>query len=134
MNEKIGKRENKTNDKDDKENLGSSEDETVDGQSSNTNYDQDSDIFFMSEAAEEIDTAAIEEEEEERIDYMTRSTDEAIEQMKNTNIRCWIKNLQINEMEAGAENRIASRRELDTVRKLLNGTLNSVLNTKPAEQ
>ena len=104
----------------------------MDGQSSNTNYNQDSDIFFMSEADEEIDTAAI--EEDERIDYMTRSTDEAIEQMKNTNIRCWIKNLQKNEMEAGAENRIATRRELDTVRKVLNGTLNSVQNTKPTEQ
>ena len=43
----------------------------------------------MNETDEEIDTTAI--EEEEWIDYMKRSTDEAIEQMKKTNIRCWIK-------------------------------------------
>ena len=89
MNEKIGKREDGTTANDDKENLGSSEDETEDGQNSNTYYDQDSDISFMSETDDEIDTTAI--EEEEWIDYMKRSTDEAIEQMKNTNIRCWIK-------------------------------------------
>ena len=38
-----------TNENDDKENLGSSEDGTEDGQSSNTNYDHVSDISFMNE-------------------------------------------------------------------------------------
>ena len=85
---KNGKREDKTNENDDKENL-ASEDETEDGRSSSTNHDQDSDISFMNETDEEIDTAAI---EEEWIDYMKRSTDEAIEQMKkNTDTRCWVK-------------------------------------------
>ena len=41
-------------------------------------YDEDSDISFKNDTDEEIDTTAI-EEEEECIDYMKRSTDEAIE-------------------------------------------------------
>ena len=69
--------------------MGSCEDETEDGQISNTNYDQDSDISFKSETDEEIRTPAI--EEEEWIDCMKTRTDEAIEKMKSTNIRCWIK-------------------------------------------
>ena len=36
-----------------------------------------------------------------------------MEQMKNTNIRCWIKTHK-NEMEAGAENHIATGREMDS--------------------
>ena len=57
--------------------------------SSNTCYDQDSDISFKNDTHEEIDTTAI--EEAEWIKYMKRSTDEAIEKMKNANIRCWIR-------------------------------------------
>ena len=72
--------------KEHEENQGSSEDETEDGHSSNTNCDQDSDISFMKDTDEEIDTAVI--EEEDWIEYMTRSTDEAIEQMKTTKIQC----------------------------------------------
>ena len=64
-----------------KKTLGSSEDETEDGHSSNTNCDQDSDISFMNDTDEEIDTAVI--EEEDWIEYMKRSTDEVIEQSTN---------------------------------------------------
>ena len=78
---KVGKKTKKT--------WRSSEDETEDGHSSNTNCDQDSDISFMNDTDEEIDTAVI--EEEDWIEYMKRSTDEAIEQMKNTKIQCWMK-------------------------------------------
>ena len=46
--------------KEDKENLGSSEDETGGGHSSNTNCDQDSDISFMNDTDEEMDKAVIE--------------------------------------------------------------------------
>ena len=76
------KREDKTNENDDPENLGSTEDETEDGQSSNTCYDQDSDISFKNDTDEEIDTTAI--EEDECVDYMKRSTGEAIEKPLRT--------------------------------------------------
>ena len=44
---------------DDTENLGSTEDENEDGQSSNTCHDQDSDISFTNDSDEEIDTTAL---------------------------------------------------------------------------
>ena len=47
------------------------------------------DISFMNDTDEEIDTAEI--EEEEWIEYMTRSTEEAMERMKTVKIECWIK-------------------------------------------
>ena len=46
-----------------KENHGSSDDETDDGNSSDTDCDQDSDISFMINTYEEIDTAEIAEED-----------------------------------------------------------------------
>ena len=89
---KIGKRKDETNENDDTEDLGSTEDENEDGQSSNTHNDQDSDISFENDTDDEIDTTAIEEEEEEEcIEYTERSTDEAVEKMENAKIRCWIK-------------------------------------------
>ena len=60
--EEVGKREKVKDGEEDKENQGSSEDETDDGNSSNTDCDQDSDISFMNDTEEEIDTAEIEEE------------------------------------------------------------------------
>ena len=86
---KIEKRKDKTSENDDPENLGSTEDENEDGQSSNTCYDQDSDTSFKNDTDQELDTTAI--EKEEWIEYMIRSTDEATEKMKNANFRCWIK-------------------------------------------
>ena len=68
----------------DKENNGSCEDETDDGNSSNTNCDQDSDISFIYDTDEEMDTAVF--EEQDWIEYMIRGTDEVIEK-----IQCWIK-------------------------------------------
>ena len=70
-------------------NHGSSEDETDGANSSNTDCDQYSDISFMNDTDEESDTADI--EEEDWIDYMKRSTDEAMERMKTAKIQCWIK-------------------------------------------
>ena len=78
---------NSSTENDDTEHLGSTEDENEDGQSSNTCYDQDSDISFKNDTDEEIDTTAI---EEEWIEYMERSTNEAIEKMNNAKIRCWM--------------------------------------------
>ena len=75
--------------KEDEENQGRSEDETEDGHSSDTNCDQDSDISFMNNTDEEIDTA--DTEEEDWIEYMKRSTEEAMERMKTAKNKCWIK-------------------------------------------
>ena len=74
--------------KEDERNQGSSEDEIEDGHSSNTNCDQDSDISSMNDTDEEMDTAVI--EEEDWIEYISRSTEEAIEQMKTAIILCRI--------------------------------------------
>ena len=86
---KTEKREDKRNEHDDKETWEALKMKLRDGLSSNTNCDQYSDISFKSETDEEIDTPAI--EEEEWIDCVKTRTDEAIEKMKSTNIRCWIK-------------------------------------------
>ena len=50
---KIGKRKGETNENDDAEDLGSTEDENEDGQSSNTRNDQDSDISFENDTDDE---------------------------------------------------------------------------------
>ena len=60
-----------------------------DGQSSNTHNDQDSDISFENDTDDDIDTTVL--EEEEWINYIRRSTDEAMEKMENAKIRFWKK-------------------------------------------
>ena len=78
-----------TNENDDTEDLGSNGDENEDGQSSNTHNDVDSEVSFEDDADEEIDTTSI--EEEDWIDYIKRSTEEAMEKMESAKIRCWNK-------------------------------------------
>ena len=60
-----------------------------DGKSSNIHNDQDSDVAFENDTDEELDTTEI--EEEDWIQYIKRSTDEAMEKMGNAKIRCWYK-------------------------------------------
>ena len=48
--------------------------------------DQDSDVSFESDNDEDFDAAEI--EEEDWVDYIRRSTNEAIEKMGNEKIRC----------------------------------------------
>ena len=67
----------------------STDDESEDGQSSVSHNDQDSDVSFESDNDEEIDAAEI--EEEDWVDYIKRSTNEAMEMMGNEKIRCWNK-------------------------------------------
>ena len=62
----------------------------------------DSEVSFEDYADEEIDTTLI--EEEDWIEYIKRSTDEAMEKMENAKIRCRNKTHK-NEMETGTENR-----------------------------
>ena len=94
---KIEKQESKTNEdigETDINDLRSTDDESVDGLSTTTHNDVDSEVSF-DDADEEIDTTLI--EEEDWIEYIKRSTDEAKEKMKSAKIRCW--------METGTENR-----------------------------
>ena len=89
MKEEVGKPEKVKDGKEEKENHGSSEDEIDDGNSSNTDCDQDSDLLFVNDTDEEIDTAEI--AEEDWLEHIRRSTDEAMERMKTAKIKCWIK-------------------------------------------
>ena len=66
----------------------SSDDETAEGGSTNTDCHQDSDVSFMKDSDEEIDTVEI--EKEECIEYLKRSTATAVERMKAAKIPCWI--------------------------------------------
>ena len=78
---KIVKQKDKTNEKKNTNDLSSIGDEGEDGQSSNTHKDQDSDVSFEKDTEEEIDNTEI--EEEEWIEYIKRSTNDAIENMGN---------------------------------------------------
>ena len=126
----IGKRKDETNEKEDIDVLGSTGDESEDGQSSNAHNDQDSDISFENDTDEEIDTIVI--EEEKWIDYIKRSTDEAMENMENAKIRCW--NKTHRRMTWRLALRIASLPNEMVSERLQNGTLNSAQNTRPTVQ
>ena len=63
------------------------DDESEDGESDICHNDQDSDVSFESDNDEEIDAAEI--EEEEWVEYIERSTIEAMEKMEKEKIRCW---------------------------------------------
>ena len=65
----------------------SSDDESGDGQSTKTQDDEDSEVTFEDDPDEEMDTAAI--EEEDWIDYIKRSTVDALDKMERAKIRCW---------------------------------------------
>ena len=65
----------------------STDDESGDGQSTTTHNDVDSDGSFEDDADDEIDTTLI--EEEDWIEYIKRSTEDAMEKMECAKIRCW---------------------------------------------
>ena len=77
----------------------STDDESGDGQSTMTQNDVDSEVLFEDDADEEIDTTVI----EDWIEYIKRSTEDAMEKMAHAKIRCWNRT-QKNEMEIGTEN------------------------------
>ena len=79
---------NDEDEEDEKANHRSSDEETAEGSTSNTDHDQDSDISFMNDTDEEIDTGEI--EQKDWIDYTKRSTATAVEKMKAAKIPCWI--------------------------------------------
>ena len=59
--------------------MSSTGDESEDGQSSNTHKDLDKDVSFENDTEEQIDTSEI--EEEDWIEYVKRSTNDAMEKM-----------------------------------------------------
>ena len=65
----------------------STDDESGDGHSTTTQNDVDSEVSFEDDADEEIDTTVI--EEEDWIEYIKRSTEDAMEKMERAKIRCW---------------------------------------------
>ena len=65
----------------------STDDESCDGQSTRTQNDVDREVSFQDDADEEIDTTVI--EEEDWIEYIKRSTEDAMEKMAHAKIRCW---------------------------------------------
>ena len=65
----------------------SADDESGDGQSTKTHDDVDSEVTFEDDPDEEMDTTAI--EEEDWIDYIKRSTVDALDKMERAKIRCW---------------------------------------------
>ena len=89
---KIEKQKNRTNEEieaTDFNDMRSTDDESGDGLSTTTHNDVDSEVSFEDDADEEIDTTSI--EEEDWIDYIKRSTEEAMEKMESAKIRCWNK-------------------------------------------
>ena len=67
-------------------NMCSADDESGDGQRTKTHDDVDSEVTFEDDADEEMDTTAI--EEEDWIDYIKRSTVDAMDKMERAKIRC----------------------------------------------
>ena len=67
----------------------STDDESGDGQSTKSEDYVDSGVTFDEDSEKDIDT--IEIEEEDWIDYIRRSTADAIDKMEHARIRCWNK-------------------------------------------
>ena len=65
----------------------SPDDESVDGLSTKSKDDVDSEVTFDEDSDKEMDT--IEIEEEDWIEYITRSTVDALDKMERAKIRCW---------------------------------------------
>ena len=63
------------------------DDESGDGQSTKSKDDVDSEVTFDEDSDKEMDT--IEIEEEDWIEYIKRSTDDALDKMERAKIRCW---------------------------------------------
>ena len=72
---------------DDKTENSSIDDKSGDGQSTKSEDDMDSGVTFDEDSEKDTDTAEI--EEEDWIDYIRRSTADAIDKMEHAKIRCW---------------------------------------------
>ena len=88
----------------------STDDESGGGLSTTTRNDVDSDVSFEDDADEEIDTTSI--EEEDWIEYIKRSTEEAIENEWKAQRFDAGTRLTKNEMVTGTENRHFTKRQM----------------------
>ena len=89
---KIEKQEIKTNEEMEETDINvlrSTDNKSGDGLSTTTHNDVDSEVSFEDDANEEIDITLI--EEEDWIEYIKRSTEDALEKMAHAKIRCWNK-------------------------------------------
>ena len=99
-----------------------SEGETEEGNSSNTDCDQDSEIPFTGDTDVVIDITEI---EEDWIEYMKRSTRLPEEKMMTANISCWIMTHK-DEIEIGNEDCFSARdKKVKTKLKKWNPCLSS---------
>ena len=104
---------------DDKTENRSTDDESGDGQSTKSEDDMDSGVTFDEDSDKDIDTVEI--EEEDWIDYIRRSTADAIDKMEHAKIRCW--NKTHRKMKWKLALRTATSPSERWIKKLLNGTL-----------
>ena len=81
------KKEEETDKYADEESKGMTDKETEEGSDQNSNKDQDSDVSFQEDTEEEIDAT---EDEEDGIEHIKRSTNEAEEHLQKHTIQCWI--------------------------------------------
>ena len=89
---KIEKQEIRTNEEIEETDINemrSTDDESGDGLSTTTHNDVDSEVSSEDDADEEIDTTSI--KEEDWIEYIKRSTEEAMEKMESAKMLCWNK-------------------------------------------
>ena len=108
---KIAKQQVKTNSEDINDiDSSCTNDESEDGKSDTSHNDQDSDVSFEIDNDEEIDAAKI--EEEDWVEYMKRSTIEAIEKMEKREDKMLEVDSKKNEMETDDENCSITEREM----------------------
>ena len=97
--------------------------ETEEGSDQNSNKDQDSDVSFQEDAEEEIDAT---ENEEDRIEYIKRSTKEAEEHLEKHKIPCWSEihrrtnwrmARRVFDWHPGLDNSIRTRRQVGRPKK-----------------
>ena len=65
----------------------STDDESDDGQNTKSKDDVDSEVTFEEDSDEEMDTTVM--EDEDWIEYIKRSTADALDKMERAKIRCW---------------------------------------------
>ena len=96
----------------------STDEESGDGQSTKSEDVVDSGVTFDEDSEKEIDT--IEIEEEDWIDYIKRSTADALDKMERAKIRCWNRKHKKKKWKLAL--RIATSPSESWQKKLLNGT------------
>ena len=106
------------------------DDESGDGQSTKSKDDVDSEVTFDEDSDKEMDT--IEIEEEDWIEYIKRSTADALDKMERAKIRCW--NRTHKKWSGNWHWESQHHRVKDGWKRLLNGTQIWVQDIGPTER